>query len=178
VQAALLSTTLSRWLSAAPTALKENPVAMLEHLNQQFQLDSETSQFFTCCYGVLDRESKSIEFASAGHPCPILLRANRVIEISCTGFPVGVVATPGYESKVVSLEADDRLYIFSDGAVEQPGASGSLFGVGRLKEELLGNANVSLQTSIDLSLGTVLNYTADGKTGDDISMLGIEVADG
>lgn len=175
VQAALLSTTLSRWLSRAPKELKENPVAVLEHLNDNFQLDDESPQFFTCCYGVLELNSETLSFSSAGHPSPILLRSNRAVEIVSPGFPVGIVANPEYELQVVSLCENDRIYIFSDGAVEQLGVSGTEFGVDRLVQELEKHRNASLQTSIDLSLGAVLNSTADGRTDDDISMLGIEI---
>ncbi|WP_246114303.1 PP2C family protein-serine/threonine phosphatase [Rubripirellula tenax] len=175
VQAALLSTTLSRWLSRASSELKENPVAVLEHLNDNFQLDVESPQFFTCCYGVLDLKSKTLSFASAGHPSPVLLRSNRAAEIYSPGFPVGIVADPDYQLQVVNLCANDRVYIFSDGAVEQIGPSGREFGVDRLLRELERHPSVSLQTSIDLCLGAVLSSTEDGITDDDISMLGIEL---
>ena len=49
---------------------------------------------------------------------------------------------------------------------------------GRIKVQGLtetSRASVSLQSSIDLSLGAVLNSTADGRTDDDMSMLGIEL---
>lgn len=175
VQAALLSTTLSRWLSRAPRELKENPAAVLEHLNDNFQLDDESSQLFTCCYGLLDLQKKTLSFSSAGHPSPILLRSNQACEIHSSGFPVGVVSDPQYELKVVKLRENDRIYIFSDGSVEQLDPSGEQFGVDRLKQELERNRTVTLQTSIDLSLGAVLNSSPDGKTDDDISMLGIEI---
>lgn len=174
VQAALLSTTLSHWLSRAPKELKENPAAVLEHLNDNFQLDVESSQFFTCCYGLLNLKNMTLSFSSAGHPSPILLRLNRACEIHSPGFPVGVVSHPQYELSVINLLENDRVYIFSDGAVEQLGPSGKQFGVARLKQELERNRIVALQTSIDLSLGAVLNSSADGRTDDDISMLGIE----
>lgn len=175
VQAALLSTTLSRWLSRAPQELKENPSAVLEHLNDNFPLNVESSQFFTCCYGLLDLKNMTLIFSSAGHPSPILLRSHRAVEVHSPGFPVGVVARPEYEQKVIELRENDRFYVYSDGATEQPGNSGKQFGVARLLQELEKNRTVALQTSIDLTLGAVLSCAADGKTDDDISMLGIEI---
>jgi len=175
VQAALLSTTLSRWLSRAPKELKENPTAVLEHLNDNFQLDVESPQFFTCCYGLLDLTTKTLRFSSAGHPSPILLRSKRAVEVHSPGLPVGIVSCPEYELKVIHLQESDRVYILSDGTVEQLGSSGKQFGIDRLMQELERNRNASLQTSIDLSLGAVLNSSADGRTDDDISMLGIEI---
>jgi sigma-B regulation protein RsbU (phosphoserine phosphatase) len=175
VQAALLSTTLSRWISRASKELKQQPVAMLEHLNENFQVDGDYSQFFTCCYGLLDLASRTLSFASAGHPSPILVRDDTTRELELPGFPVGIVPSPNYELQVAELREGDRVFIYSDGAVEQPGANGLQFGAARLMQELRTNHSASLQTCVDLSAGAVLNSTANGKADDDISMLGIEV---
>ena len=175
VQAALLSTTLSRWLSGTSMELKTNPAEMLEHLNESFQIDADSQQFFTCCYGVLDLQALTLSFSSAGHPSPILLRGDTTSESVLPGFPVGVVESPEYELEVVNLRNADRLFIYSDGAVEQLGPSGQQFGKARLMQELNESRGASLQSSIDRSLDAVLKFAADGKSDDDISMLGIEI---
>ncbi|GAB5407049.1 MAG: hypothetical protein Aurels2KO_52800 [Aureliella sp.] len=176
VQAALLSTTLSRWLSGASSKLKSDPVAMLQHLNEHFQMDVDTPQFFTCCYGLLDADVGTISFSSAGHPAPLLFRSGEATNLRSPGFPVGVVSDADYTLETVKLRRNDRLYIFSDGASEQSDASGNQFGLERLTEQLGTHHAASLQASIDLALKAVVNTTADGKTDDDISMLGIEFA--
>ncbi len=153
-----------------------NPAAVLEHLNDTFQLGIDSSQFFTCCYGLLDLKTRTLSFSSAGHPSPILVRANRAVEFRLPGFPVGVVSHPQYDLEVINFLENDRFYFYSDGAVEQLDRSGKQFGVSRFKQELVENRHVALQTSIDLCLGAVLNSSADGGTDDDISMLGIEIS--
>ncbi len=177
VQAALLSTTLSRWLSRSSLELKTHPVEMLEHLNDNFQLDGDSQQFFTCCYGVLDRQALTLSFSSAGHPSPILLRGNDTSEFQLPGFPVGIVASPEYELEIIQLRKGDRIFVYSDGAIEQLGTTGQPFGIVRLMQELTATRSRSLQSSIDRSLRSVLNSTSDGKSDDDISMLGIEIGD-
>ncbi|MEO8268313.1 MAG: PP2C family protein-serine/threonine phosphatase [Aureliella sp.] len=175
VQAALLSTTLSRWLSRSSLKLKTHPVDMLEHLNLHFQLDGDSRQFFTCFYGLLDLQALTLSFSSAGHPSPILLRGDVTSEFQLPGFPVGVVASPEYDLEIIKLRKGDRIFVYSDGAVEQVGQTDQQFGIARLMQELNRNRRESLQSNIDLSLGAVLNSTADGKSDDDISMLGIEI---
>ncbi len=177
VAAALLSTTLNRWLSRMPAQLKRNPLAVVENLNDAFQMGEVSSQFFTCCYAVLDLNERTMSFVSAGHPSPILVRAEAVNEISVTGFPVGVVPQPDYELQVVQLLPGDRFYLYSDGAVEQVTATGDMFGTNRLMRKLLENRTASLQSSIELSLGAVLNSALNGKRSDDISMLGVELVE-
>lgn len=177
VSAALLSTTLHQWLSRISPSIRKDPVAVVEHLNETFQMEGDSAQFFTCCYAVLDFEKLTISFVSAGHPPPILVRCGHASEISVSGFPVGIIAAPAYEAKVVNLLPGDRIYIYSDGAVEQPGETGEMFGTRRFMQKLVDCGNLSLQSSIDLSLGAVLNSALNGKNDDDVSMLGIAISD-
>lgn len=177
VTAALLSTTLNRWLSRMPVQLRVNPLAVVENLNDDFQMGEDSTQFFTCCYAVLDLNERTVSFVSAGHPPPILVRSEAASEISVSGFPVGVVAQPEYELQVVQLLPGDRFYLYSDGAIEQVAATGEMFGAKRLMHKLLENRTASLQSSIELSLGAVLNLALNGKGADDISMLGVELVD-
>lgn len=175
VTAALLSTTLNRWLAKMPPELRANPLAVVEHLNEAFQMDEVSSQFFTCCYAVLDLNERTVSFVSAGHPPPILVRAGTAREISVSGFPVGVVPEPEYELQAVQLLPGDRFYLYSDGAVEQVTETDAMFGIQRLMHALLENRTASLQSSIELSLGAVLNSALNGKRCDDISMFGVEL---
>lgn len=175
VQAALLSTLLSHWLSKSALSLKRDPVAVLEHLNQNFQIADDSPQFFTCCYGVLDLAERTLNFSAAGHPSPILLRGEHPSELQLPGYPVGIVTSPEYEAKLVQLEPGDRVFLYSDGAVEQANCSGEQFGLARLMQQLSSRHQAPLQACIDLSLRAVLDTTPKGATDDDISMLGIEV---
>ncbi len=175
VQAALLSTSLNHWLSGMPRELREKPVAVLEHLNQAFPMKLGSPQFFTLSYGLLDVSRSVLEFASAGHPPPILVRQYSATDIKVEGFPIGIVDEPNYESTVVELLPEDRFYLYSDGVTEQLGQDGSMFGSERLCRQLLGHRGASLQYSIDQTLHAVLNSTKDGKNSDDISMLGISL---
>ncbi|MCR9292465.1 MAG: SpoIIE family protein phosphatase [bacterium] len=173
VQSALLATSLNHWLSRMPKKLRQDPVAVLNDLNRAFQIDPTRPQFFTCCYAVLDSRDQSLEFVSAGHPPPILVRDYRAEELDVSGFPVGIVEHPEYQLTRLDLQPGDRIYMYSDGVTEQMDASGNMFGSQRLCRQLLGNRAASLQSSIDEALQAVLNTTNDGKNNDDVSMLGI-----
>ena len=52
-----------------------------------------------------------------------------------------------------------------------------MFGAKQLMGNQLENRTASLQSSIELSLGAVLNSALNGKRCDDISMLGIELVE-
>ncbi len=126
----------------------------------------------------MDLQARTLSFSSAGHPSPSLLRGETTSEFVSPGFPVGVVARPEYELQVIQLSDADRVYIYSDGVIEQLGASGQQYGIPRLMQQLREHRSASLQSSIDQSLAAVLQTTADGKSDDDISMLGIQIQRG
>ncbi|MDG2054970.1 MAG: SpoIIE family protein phosphatase [Phycisphaerales bacterium] len=175
VAAALLSTTLSCWLSRMPLELRQNPVAAVEQLNQSFQMNRDFSKFFTCCYAVLNPNNQTLQFVSAGHPAPILVRNNEAIEIKSTGFPVGIVPDPNYHLQEISYQHGDRIYLYSDGAIEQADTNGEMFGMKRLMAELIRHRAITLQASIDETMQAVLQTASNNKNDDDVSILGIQI---
>ena len=46
---------------------------MLAALNRAFPMEEHAGRFFTIWYGVYDRTSRKLSYASAGHPPAILL---------------------------------------------------------------------------------------------------------
>ncbi len=175
VAAALLSTALSCWLSRMPKELRQDPVATVEQLNQSFQMYRDFSKFFTCCYAVMNPDNHTLQFVSAGHPPPILVRDNEAVEIKSTGFPVGIVPDPNYHLQEISYQEGDRIYLYSDGAIEQKDSNGEMFGMERLMEELIRHRPITLQESIDETLQAVLQMATNNKNDDDISILGIQI---
>lgn len=133
------------------------------------------SKFFTCCYAVLNPDKQILQFVSAGHPPPILVRNNKAIEINSTGFPVGIVSDPNYHLQEIPYQQGDRIYLYSDGAIEQKDADGEMFGMDRLMEELTRHREITLQASIDETLQAVLQRASNNKNDDDISILGIQI---
>jgi sigma-B regulation protein RsbU (phosphoserine phosphatase) len=158
-----------------PMELRQDPVATVEQLNQSFQTYRDFSKFFTCCYAVMNPDNQTFQFVSAGHPPPILVRDNEVVEIKSTGFPVGIVPDPDYDLQEISYQQGDRIYLYSDGAIEQNDSNGEMFGTKRLMEELIRHRPIPLQESIDETLKAVLQMARNNKNDDDISILGIQI---
>lgn len=192
VAAALLSVTVSRFLSASPDASSllwrlvnggeaetpryelEAPAAVAERLSRRFPFDSVTGQFFTLVYGVVDTGANVLRYTSAGHPNVLYVPARgaaRVLEAS--GFPIGVGAG-AYDEYGVALEPGDRVFIHSDGIPEALGADGELFGVGRTLEILDEGRGLALDEALGALSAAVDGWTGAGERTDDQSVLGIE----
>jgi sigma-B regulation protein RsbU (phosphoserine phosphatase) len=127
---ALLSVSVSRTLSAgvlAPADLRA-PAVVLNRLNDAFPMAANHGMYFTGWYGVLDRKSGRLDYAGAGHPPAILVRASgEWVELESQGAPVGIAQGLEYEATSISLASGDRLYLYSDGIVEIPLPDGDVW---------------------------------------------------
>ncbi|UCC81065.1 MAG: SpoIIE family protein phosphatase [Candidatus Zixiibacteriota bacterium] len=189
VQAALLSVTLNRWLSAGSAHLETfnnaknneekyvmSPLEVLERLNRQFPFDPKVRQYFTIIYGVFDTENKEFSFACAGHPSPIFVpKGRRPAIIQSNNFPIGVVPEPEFKENKVKMRPGDRMYLYSDGLVDTINSSGEEFGNQRFLHELTAGGKSSLEASIPAIINRLREWSGKEKFQDDISLLGFEI---
>lgn len=94
-----------------------DPSRVLGELNKDLAgrgLDS--SRFATAVCGVVDTVNHTITIASAGHPHPLLLRADGTFErVPCEGCLLGVFDEAEYESCEVAIGPGEALLLYSDG---------------------------------------------------------------
>lgn len=140
VSSALMTARLAGYLSAtAPDqniALRRKPdgtyVALppsevVTTLNDLVLNEMETEHYFTFMLSIVDRHSGKVTICQAGHPHPVVQRADGKIEQTGTGgFPVGLLAGVDFAEFEVMLNPGDRLLIVSDGVTECPDPVGQL----------------------------------------------------
>jgi sigma-B regulation protein RsbU (phosphoserine phosphatase) len=191
VSAALLSVTLSRWLSrtSGQTCLYSDeigadserraasPAEVAEKLNHQFRINPEIPQYFTLVYGVLDIETCELRLVTAGNMPPVYAPpASMPSLLEINGFPIGIVNRPAYEEMVVQLRPGDRVLFYTDGLTEAENLEGEQLGVERLLTGLAASCDEPLAESLDSLLDTVDSWRDGYTLEDDISLLAIEVA--
>ena len=84
----------------------------------------DPSVLATCAIFALDPRTGSARIVRAGHPLPVLRRGDgSVCEVDVEGgVPLGVVDTAAWPVTTVTLEAGDRLLLYTDGLVERRNA--------------------------------------------------------
>ena len=77
----------------------------------------------TCCVAELDVSAGRLRVVRAGHPRPIVRRADgRVTQVdAAVGVPLGVLSRTTWPVTTVELGAGDRLVLYTDGLVERRG---------------------------------------------------------
>ncbi len=187
VPAALLSVTAARALwpyAGHDVAIPEDASAPFAHgldtrvveFNNTISMEATAGHFLTLLYGVLDLRDRVFRLVCAGHPFPILLRGKQVREIGVPGLPVGVIKDAEYEEIAVDLQQGDRIYVYSDGLVEEADSSNELFGVDRLRASIRQTHGMTLDESVDALLTAVLAWGGRDGLRDDVSIIALEIA--
>lgn len=93
------------------------PGEAIGQLNQEMlKHQSGKVRFATACYGVIDTETNRLTVARAGHPFPLILRADgQTDHIEPEGGLLGVFPDEVFEEATVQLEPGDRVLLYSDG---------------------------------------------------------------
>ena len=189
VASALLSVTVSRFLSTVPdssslllrkvegasgyTLVPAAEVAA--QLNRRFLFNAATEQYFTMVYGILDLESLQFRYISAGHPPLVHVPAGAPATIlEAPGFPIGITLAD-YEEHTVRLKPGDRLYLYSDGIIEAKDARHQLFGTRGLADFLDEGRATPLGGTVTDLLGAVERWSGTDRLHDDVSILAVEV---
>ncbi|MCL4693466.1 MAG: SpoIIE family protein phosphatase, partial [Candidatus Hydrogenedentes bacterium] len=126
---ALLSTSVSRLLqpgAGAASLVYEStpndmtrdrrimePAKVIEQLNKTYTWDSESNQFFTILYAVVNSKNREFRFACAGHPSPVVLSRDGAHQtFKPHGLPVGI-ADESYREASTTLNTGDRVFLYS-----------------------------------------------------------------
>jgi serine phosphatase RsbU (regulator of sigma subunit)/CBS domain-containing protein len=130
--AAAMVAILSRTAFTEVSRRTASPGQVLGEMNRRLQ-DLADERFVTAFYGVLDRRTRVLTYANAGHPHPLRRSASGEIQpLAASGFMLGVMPDEQYRERTVELLPGDRLCFYTDGLVEARNEIGETFGVDRL----------------------------------------------
>lgn len=154
------------------------PSNVLKGLNETFQMNYQNDKYFTIWYGVYNRVTRQLTYASAGHPPAILISgtsptSNEVQILRTPGMPVGMFPEAQYIDASCNVKPFSSLYIFSDGAYEITKPDGTLWNLDAFVQVL-----TNVHHTADYQLDHVLNYLTalNSKEAfeDDLSILQIK----
>jgi sigma-B regulation protein RsbU (phosphoserine phosphatase) len=95
------------------------PAETLHLLNQRLAADPGVEEYLTMAYLTGDSQTGCMRLVQAGHPPPLLLRANgEVCFLGDGGLPIGLIESVSHPEIGFSMEPGDRLLMYSDGFTE------------------------------------------------------------
>jgi phosphoserine phosphatase RsbU/P len=94
------------------------PGEVIGRLNRTFQMKEHAGKFFSAWYGVFSRSARTLTFANAGHPPPLLLTAQGLEKTSHGGPVLGIVPDVLIPEITLPFPREAELYLFTDGLYE------------------------------------------------------------
>jgi phosphoserine phosphatase RsbU/P len=155
------------------------PDQVLAGLNAVFPMEYHNCMYFTIWYGVYNRVSHLLTYASGGHPPALLIEdapgeRPELRELRTPNLFVGGLAGVDFTRDEVSIKGPARLYVFSDGAFEIMDDNGPCWGFDDLTAYLEGSSTGADWTIDDL-LAHVRQIAGSKTLEDDFSVLEIMI---
>ena len=138
------------------------PGDCLDRLNSVVMKNITPDKFITAALVILDIRKKSMSFALAGHPEPILSSTSGMRGMSAPRtLPLGVVADYSFPTERLSITDDTTLLMYTDGLIEAHSGDGEQFGFKRLQSALESRRCLPAQTIAKNLVERVVDFSGN-----------------
>lgn len=146
------------------------PEIVAYRFNRMMVEDMQVDQYFTMAYAEVDLQNGKVWLVQAGHPHPMILRADgRVEQLGDGGLPIGLIPGAQYERVECQLNPGDRLFLMSDGITECPGRDGAELGEAGIVKLLKLNAGLESPALLEALVWDLTTHAGTSDFPDDIS---------
>jgi serine phosphatase RsbU (regulator of sigma subunit)/pSer/pThr/pTyr-binding forkhead associated (FHA) protein len=162
VSAALLASTLQGLVYSQ--LLSGQSLAGIAQVCNRYICAKDISKYATMVILRLSRRG-TLEYINCGHVMPLLVRKGEVEQLKQSNLPVGLIADADYDAAMLSLIADDRVLLVTDGVTEAEDPDGEFYGDARLQ-----SAAATSKTLEDI-FESVQQYCNGAPATDDCTMM-------
>mgnify|MGYP002623956870 FL=1 len=156
------------------TAMR-SPARVAADLNALFLDEMETEHYFTLVLARVGLKTGRVVFTQAGHPHPVLRRADGAVEfLGKGGLPVGLIPAADYSETAVTLVRGDRLFLCSDGITECCDPGGAMLDEAGLAGLMRRNAALGGEAFYEALLWDLESFAGHGEFADDVSGVLVE----
>ncbi len=150
-----------------------SPSIVLRRLNEEFCRLITTGEYITAFYSILNPTERSVTYAKAGHPYPIVCRGNggTCEFLDAQGFFIGMFEEAAFEDKETVLTKGDRLLLYTDGVIEARNSEGHSFEIKRLESILAESSHLSCVAVVEEIHRALLQHTQKESFEDDVCMV-------
>lgn len=130
--------------------------------------------FATSFYATLNTETLTLKYARAGHPYPVLIREDKIVQLQSRGGLLGVFPEAEFEQQSLVLHPHDKLFIYSDGGEPLVGHNqdDSTF---LFTEQFQEICKLSIEEMLLAYNEMAEHYTFKPGENDDVTAIGLEI---
>jgi len=149
---------------------EHDPATILATVNEVLDALDRPSLFVTACCAIVDRLDRTLSWASAGHPPPVLVTSTGASALMVEpGPPLAVYPRSTWTSNSTRLNDGDLVVGYTDGLIERRGETIDA-GLDRLKDMLWANAHLPPPDLAEHLAATVIDPS------DDIAVICLQVS--
>jgi sigma-B regulation protein RsbU (phosphoserine phosphatase) len=184
ISSALMTARLAGFLSSSvpqqniglgPDGTALRPDRIAARLNEIALREFDSGHYFTLALADLDLRDGHLRLVQAGHPHPLIQRAEgRIDMLGQGGFPVGLIDDARFEMIEARLNPGDRLILASDGVTECADPQGTLLGDEGFIRMLETLAEVPGRRLLETIAWKLADRTAEDRFEDDVSAISLE----
>lgn len=139
-------------------------------LNRVLCRDTQSDQFVTLFYGMLDPNDKTFTYTNAGHNPPLLFREDKIIQLEKGGLILGVFPNTIYEEEKINLQENDLLVLYTDGITEAQN-NDEYFGIKRLSQIINKYKLTDPEVIVEKILNEVSEFDDNSSPADDTTIV-------
>ncbi len=167
---------ISKIILQSTAILKKSPAEVLEIANAAICASNKEGMFVTVWIGILEISTGKMKAANAGHEYPIYMKKDHPYELikDKHGLVIGAFGDAKYPEYEFTMEAGDKLFVYTDGVPEAMDKNNNQFGIKRLVEALnIVRSGDPVQT-LKFVKTTVEAFVKEADQFDDLTMMCIK----
>jgi serine phosphatase RsbU (regulator of sigma subunit)/ketosteroid isomerase-like protein len=162
----------ARYTLRTAAALTSDPVIALRTLNRELLARRGAALCSVAAMAIGEDPTEPIRLAIAGHPPPLLVDGETVVEAGSPAPVLGAFRDEAWRVEATTVEPDQQLVVVTDGVTEAAGPLGR-FGEERLRSELAGVRSPTFAAQrIEMALGGFVG----GELEDDAAIVALAPA--
>jgi sigma-B regulation protein RsbU (phosphoserine phosphatase) len=143
---------------------------VVERANRVFCESTMANHYATLVCGRLSRGGDA-EICNAGHPAPLLARADGVGRVESTGVPIGLFCVREYPTRRLRLDPGESLVLYTDGVTETRNPDGEEYGEERLAALVAAHAADTPEGLVNACFNHLMMFRDRAPRADDVTVV-------
>jgi serine phosphatase RsbU (regulator of sigma subunit) len=150
-----------------------SPAQTLKNINKTLVTEVDSGKFITVFYAILLKDRREFIYTNAGHiPMPLMNKKTGEIELlKSSGLFIGIMPDITVEDKVLKLDGEYRINLYTDGINEAMNHAKEQFGHKRIYELMKDSADKSCKEFVEILLKNLDDFCEGKKLEDDATIL-------
>jgi PAS domain S-box-containing protein len=157
------------------------PTEIVSQANVALHEETTTSMFMTLTVVAIDPGSRRLTYVNAGHPPGVVLHRSGRRKVLLEGRNLALGIDPEFRyhgGPSVRLEAEDLLFLYTDGLLEARAADGAMFGLTRAVDIVRTHHDRTPAEIIRAVHAALCEFTGTDTLDDDVTIVVVKVRDG